>query len=132
MDNNFRQFVIGWLNADDDLCLLLNGIYNGAVARAAMPYMVVESGQMRDNGVKDRAGCLVTLAFVVRDFGDHHDRLDDIAHALEARLMAMPMMPENHGWQCVTLNFQRSRRAYDSNRNIAMALDYQAYLLAKN
>lgn len=68
----------------------LSGIYDGAPARAAFPYLVIEESESRDWGTKDRRGREHRLAVTIWDEGLNPTRLHMLMAEAEAAIEAMP------------------------------------------
>ncbi len=103
----------------------LEGVYDGAPARAAFPYVVIDCGQESDWGHKSGAGREVLVAATVWD--DQQSRLYGLADAVEAVLLNAVGV---EGWQLVSRALVRRRVVRDVAGPWASAIDVRARLLA--
>lgn len=101
-----------------------DGIYDGAPARAAFPYVVIDCGQESDWGHKSGEGREVLVAATVWD--DQQSRLYGLADAVEAALLGTI---EVEGWQLVSRALVRRRVVRDVAGPWATAIDARARLL---
>lgn len=103
-----------------------SGIYDGPPARASYPYLVIDCGQHKDWGTKDRPGREVSVALTVWD--DQPARLQDMADAVEARLTSS-VSP--NGWSLTSLRFLGRHMTRDVAGPWATTIDYRARMLAQ-
>lgn len=104
----------------------LTGVYDGAPARAAFPYLVVDGSGEVDWSTKTEVGREVSLALTLWD--DRPARLHDLAERIAALMSDGLSDPD--GWQLVSCRFLKKRLVRDVAGPWAAALDYRARLLA--
>lgn len=116
-----QEALVGALGQVADL----QGIYDGAPARAAYPYVVVDAGQESDWGHKSGAGREVRVALTLWD--EEPERLYALADAVEAAAGAVGAVS---GWQLVSMALVRRQVRRDVAGPWAVAIDWRARLLA--
>ena len=76
-------------------------VADGAGAKAAMPHVTLRDIAATDWGTKDRAGREARVGVTVRDDHPLPARIEGIAGAVEAALLALPR--DLPGWRIVTV-----------------------------
>ena len=104
----------------------LSGVYDGAPARAAYPYVVLDAGIESDWSHKDGTGREVLVALTLWD--EQPARLQVLADAVEA---AVAGAGSPVGWTLVSLRFLRRRTIRDVAGPWAAAIDFRARLLSE-
>lgn len=102
----------------------VTGVYDGAPARAAFPYVVVDAGTEFDWGHKGAAGREIAVAVTLWD--DNPARLHKLADRVEECVGAVATVED---WALVNLRFSRKRVIRDVAGPWAVALDFRARLL---
>lgn len=102
----------------------LDGVYDGAPARAAFPYVAIDAGTEADWSHKSGEGREVSVATTLWD--DQPSRLHVLADAIEAAVLGTAAVA---GWQLVSLRLLRRRIVRDVAGPWAAAVDFRARLL---
>ena len=105
----------------------LAGVYDGPPARAAYPYVVIDSGNESDWSHKSGDGREVLVGVTVWD--EEPARLQMLADAVEG---AMAQAGSPIGWSLVSLRFLKRRIVRDVAGPWAAAMDFRARLLSDN
>lgn len=103
----------------------LNGVYDGPPARAAYPYVALDTTTESDWGHKSGDGREVLVAITLWD--DQPLRLHELADQVEQRLAVLGAV---QGWQLVTMRLVRRRIVRDVAGPWAAAMDYRGRMLA--
>lgn len=103
----------------------LTGVFDGAPARAAFPYAVIDASLESDWSHKSGGGREVMLAVTVWD--DQPARLQALGDQVETKTLAIHVSDE---WQLVSLRLVRRRTIRDVAGPWATAIDFRARLLA--
>ena len=103
----------------------LSGTFDGAPARAAYPYAVMDLGSESDWSHKSGEGREVTIAITVWD--DQPIRLHALADQVEVAVRGITAVD---GHQLVNLRLMRRRVVRDVAGPWAAAIDFRARLLA--
>lgn len=104
----------------------LTGVYDGPPARAAYPYVALDSGTELDWSHKTGVGRELTVGLTIWD--NQPSRLEQLADAVEQRLEQLKAVS---GWHLVQLRFLRRRVVRDVAGPWAAALDFRARLLSQ-
>jgi hypothetical protein len=89
----------------------VSGIFDGPPARAAYPFVEIDTGEERDWSHKTGSGRELRLAVIVRDDGRSAARLHGLIGAIQAAVAGLPR--ELDGFWLVSLVFLRARVARD-------------------
>ncbi|MFW2829112.1 DUF3168 domain-containing protein [Sphingomonas sp. ID0503] len=89
----------------------VSGVFDGAPARAAFPFVEIGDGEERDWSHKTGLGREIRLGVLVRDDGRSSARLQGLMGDVQDAVLGMAR--ELHGFRVVSLVFVRSRVARD-------------------
>ncbi|CAM5536522.1 tail completion protein gp17 [Sphingobium scionense] len=116
-----RSAVIAALKADSGLMDRLNGLFDGAPARASAPYGVVGECLGSDWGAKDVEGRELRLSISLHDMAETAGRLGELL----ARIDPVIRLAQASGWRIVTASLLRSRIARAGERGWLAVADYR-------
>lgn len=102
----------------------IDGVYDGAPARAPYPYVAIDAGNERDWGHKSGDGREVMVATTL--WHDQPARLHALADAVEVAVLGAGLVV---GWQLVSIAQVRRRIVRDVAGPWAAAIDFRARLL---
>ena len=103
---------------------VFDGVYDGAPARAAYPYVALDAGAEADWSHKSGDGREVSVATTLWD--DQPSRLHALADAIEQCVTGAQAVD---GWQLVSVRLLRRRIVRDVAGPWAAAIDFRARLL---
>jgi hypothetical protein len=109
-----RDAVIAALRGDVALMDGLNGLFDGAPARASAPYGVVGECLGADWGAKDVEGCELRLSISLHDAGETTGRLAALMARIDPAVRGVQGAVD--GWRIVTARLLRSRVARATGR----------------
>lgn len=102
----------------------LSGVYDGAPARAAFPYLVIDCGSEASWDFRGRIGREVAIELSLWD--DQSARLLDFEPAIEARMSQLGAL---NGWKIASLVFAGKKKVRSANGPWACSLSYRGRLL---
>lgn len=117
-----RGAVIEALRGDMALMDRLNGLFDGAPARASAPYAVVGECLGADWGAKDVDGRELRLSISLHDAGPTPVRLAPLMARIDPVLRAAIAAD---GWRIVTARLLRSRVARNGTEAWQAVVDYR-------
>ena len=112
----------------DDPAIVVNRVIDGAQARGTPPYVLLREVIAIDWGTKDRAGRELRVGVTVRDAGETPARVEALAGAVEAALLAMPR--DLDGWRVASLVPVRCAVLAEGEGRWAALIDVRARVLA--
>ena len=118
-EQDIRTAVLETLRAEAGLAGVINGIYDGAPLRAAVPYAVIGDVTGNDWGTKDAAGRELLITLSLYDRGESAVRLTTLASLVHAAMLALPRTLG--GWQVASILPMRSRLVRGVSGNGASA-----------
>ena len=109
-----RAAVIAALRSDAALMDGLNGLFDGAPARASVPYGVVGECIASDWGAKDVDGRELRLTIALQDAGEGPERLAGLLARIDPAVQAADASAA--GWRIVSARLLRSRLGKSGGR----------------
>lgn len=105
-----------------------NGVWEGAGASAATPFLLLGDVDAREWGTKDAAGAELRVAVTVRDRGDSPARAGALAAAVEAAVAGLPRVLGD--WRVASVVLVRSRVVSAGKGAWAAIVDHRVRVLA--
>lgn len=129
METALRGALLNWLRSDPELAGRLNAVEEESPVAASAPWLGIAASASTDWSCKTRQGREVRVALELVDRADDAERTGGLAAAIERRVAAM--MPEQAGFDLVSITFLRSRVERRPRAGRAVLLEYGFRLLER-
>lgn len=127
METALRGALLTWLRGDPELSQRLNALEEESPVAASPPWLGIAASASTDWSCKTRRGREVRVALELVDRSTDAARTGELAALIEQRVAAM--MPEQAGFDLVSITFLRSRVERRPRAGRAVLLEYGFRLL---